>query len=492
MYRNLINGSTPEAFIKVGKFAVIDMGSNSFRLCIFDDVEHYPHQYILERYKTKLAEGKGKDGFVLKEEKIEEALRTLRWFDWICKQQCVENVVVVATSAIREAENGSDLVRRAKEELGVVINVIDGDNEARLSALGASKSIRNAQGLVIDLGGGSLEIFDTETKHQKSLPLGILTLKELTNNNPQKAVEILKKELAKDDWIVNSKGNDIIANGGGMRSIALMHMKKVNHPIWVPQGYIINSVESLNFIESLFYINDFSDIHTGDDVVYRGALLKALFELSPKLKQIKFSNFGLREGLLFSHLKNKNYNLLEMYCKNMSKEKGFGFDYARNSYKFVKEIIPEVNQEVLYYTALVKDICWRVHKQYRADVLFEQLLTLDFVGVGHYLRAMIALSGSLTQGKKLKQKQLETAFSTLSKEDVLVCKMIGEIYKLTELLNPARDGDFSSYNLSRNGAGIEMDINPEVEEIIHLGLQERLKKVNGFINEFNALCEGNK
>ena len=475
-----------------GKFAVIDLGSNSLRLVIFDNIEKYPHQFISERYRAKLAEGKtSSEDFVLSEEKVDNLIKTLKWFDWVCKEQQVTTAVVVATSAIREAKNSKAIIERAEEELGVIINVIDGQTEAKLSAIGALNSIKDADGLVLDLGGGSLEIYCTKTKNQLSLPLGILSLRAITNDDPEKAVELLKEELSEYDWIKNSEGLDIIANGGGMRSIAMLNMKKTGYTVQVPQGYEVEKGRLMGFLDELFNVESIAPYFTGYDdkfktaIPYRAALLKALFDINEGFEKLKFSNFGLREGVLFSQIETTDYNLAEKYAKDIALEKGFGLEYALSSYSFVSEVFKDVEHELLYLTSLLKDISWRIHKQYRADALFDEILHLDFVGVNHDLRAKLAVACYFTQERELGQRHYSIIKKILSKEDILLCKLVGQAYKLTELINPARDGDFSDSSLIMKHGVVDLKTTEKIKDIINLGVQKRLTELNSILNELN-------
>tara|TARA_Y100001960_G_C14781621_1_gene887263 strand:- start:2297 stop:3787 length:1491 start_codon:yes stop_codon:yes gene_type:complete len=493
MYQKLKFLNPDEVSVKTGKFAVVDLGSNSFRLVIFDDIEKYPHQYITERYRAGLAEGKDSDNFVLSDEKIDKTIKALKWFDWVCKEQHVETVVVVATSAIREAKNNEELIKRARLELGVEINIIDGETEARLSAIGALNSIKKADGLVLDLGGGSLEIYDTNTQSQLSLPLGVLSLRAITNDNPDKAIELLKEELSKHDWIKNAKGLDIIANGGGMRSIAVLHMKKTGYTIQVPQGYEIDRVSAMPFIDELFDVDRIAPYFTGYDdkfktaIPYRAALLKALFEINENFAKLKFSNFGLREGVLFSQIETTDYNLAEKYAKNMAVEKGFGLEYSLSSYSFVSEVLQDTDHDMLYLTSLLKDIAWRVHKQYRAETLFDDILNLDFVGIDHKLRAKLAIACYFTQESRLTPRHIAIVRKILTDNDILDCRLVGQAYKLTELINPARNGDFSESTLGYKHGILDLQTTDSIREIIHLGLEKRLKELNETLSEISQI-----
>jgi len=495
MYQKLKFLNPETESITKGKFAVVDLGSNSLRLVIFDNIEKYPHQFISERYRAKLAEGKKDGEFILDDDKIDRTLKALKWFDWICREQNVQTSVVVATSAIREAKNGKQLVVKAREELGIEINVIDGETEAKLSAIGALNSIKKADGLVLDLGGGSLEIYCTNTKKQLSLPLGILSLKSLTDDDPEKAVAMLKQELSQHDWIKNAKGVDIIANGGGMRSIAMLHMKKTGYTIQVPQGYEIKKEYLSDFIEELFDVERITPYFTGYDekfktaIPYRAALLKSLFDINPNFKKLKFSNFGLREGVLFSQIETTDYNLSEKYAKDMAVEKGFGLEYALSSYSFVTEALKDVDHDLLYLTSLLKDISWRVHKQYRAEALFDEILHLDFVGIDHKLRAKLALACYFTQERELTLRHISIIRKILTDEDILNCKLVGQAYKLTELINPARNGDFSDSSLYFKHGVLRLNTSENIKEIVNLGLNKRLAELNSILEELRKGAE---
>ncbi|WP_036166208.1 Ppx/GppA phosphatase family protein [Massilia sp. 9096] len=140
-------------------YAAVDLGSNSFRLHIGEPLAGQIHIVRTARDPIRLAAGLGPDN-MLGEQAVETALRCLREFAAILRQQRLDAVRVVATNTMRVARNAEQLLPRFEQAIGYPIEVISGEEEGRLIYMGVARALGRTQGrrLVIDIGGGSTEL----------------------------------------------------------------------------------------------------------------------------------------------------------------------------------------------------------------------------------------------------------------------------------------------------------------------------------------------
>src|SRR5438552_8081438 len=139
--------------------AVIDIGSNSVRLVVYEGLTRSPTPIFNEKVLCGLGRAVHSTG-LLAPDAVEKALAALRRFRILCDRIEVPKRFAIATAACREADNGAEFIRQAKRICGSEIEVISGKREAELSALGDVSGFHRPDGIVGDLGGGSLELTD--------------------------------------------------------------------------------------------------------------------------------------------------------------------------------------------------------------------------------------------------------------------------------------------------------------------------------------------
>src|SRR5579872_5827765 len=163
--------------------AVIDIGSNSVRLVVYQAME----RSLVSIFNEKTLCGLGREvqsTGLLAPDAVEKALTSLRRFRALCKIQQVGRVYAIATAACRDASNGADFIAKAERICGVQIEILSGPREAKLSAMGVVSGVHKPDGIVGDLGGGSLELIDIRGHAVRSgvtLPLGSLALQDLSH-----------------------------------------------------------------------------------------------------------------------------------------------------------------------------------------------------------------------------------------------------------------------------------------------------------------------
>src|ERR687885_548803 len=138
--------------------AVIDMGSNSFRLVVFGYEPAHHWQHVDEiREAVRVGQGMG-DEQLLKPKRVDLAVRTAGVFASFCRASGIDDVTAVATSAIRDARNGDELLARVREETGLEARVLSEAEEARYGYLAIANTTTLTDGYGIDVGGGSVQI----------------------------------------------------------------------------------------------------------------------------------------------------------------------------------------------------------------------------------------------------------------------------------------------------------------------------------------------
>ena len=288
--------------------AIIDIGSNTVRMVVYGGSLRAPMILLNEKVAARLGKDMSASG-TLPKDSVELAMRGLRRFVLLLEDLGVKDVETVATAAVRDAKNGSDFIAQV-DALGLEPRVITGEAEACLSASGVLGAFPGSSGLVVDLGGGSLElvrIADDKTDEASSLPLGTLRLPEYRADKPKEMKKALSQALKKDGW------NDAIEAplylvGGTWRAMAVYAMQARDYPLTDPHGFTLNAAEASDLADELAQsdpdqlramprISSMRAASMPDAAVLLQALLK---QLSPT--GLVFSSWGLREGLLYDRL----------------------------------------------------------------------------------------------------------------------------------------------------------------------------------------------
>ncbi|MGB0843898.1 MAG: hypothetical protein ACPGVN_04055 [Alphaproteobacteria bacterium] len=297
--------------------AVIDIGSNSIRLVISDLNDLRPGQHLLnEKVMCQLGFGLNSND-VLDPERRALAISTLSWFAQMCEAANCTKILIFATAAIRQAEDGPAFVQEVEEKFGQEVRVLSGEEEARTAALGIKASIHGACGLVADLGGGSLEIAkikkDGRVDHAMSMPFGTLILQarvqELEFKEAAKSItSLLRSNLAEESWL---EATNLYLIGGTWRALALEHIRMSKYPLRVLHRYSLSRSEIKAFCKYIIHLDDkaMSDLVSVAPrrrEVFREACAVILSLLkASKAKTVIFSSAGVREGFLHSQLQLK-------------------------------------------------------------------------------------------------------------------------------------------------------------------------------------------
>jgi exopolyphosphatase/guanosine-5'-triphosphate,3'-diphosphate pyrophosphatase len=341
---------------------------------------------------------------------VDKALGALRRFRALCDIGGVKRLWCVATAACRDAENGAEFISAAERICRKEIAVLTGKQEARLSALGVVSGLYKPDGIVGDLGGGSLELVEVRGQSVRqgvTLPLGSLALQDLSEKSIKKAEKIVRKALHRIPLLRQGEGRTFFAVGGTWRALARLHMWQTGYPLHVMHGYVIPAREALEFSRLVHRVNPemLSRIEMVNEarrplLAYAALVLEHIVRIA-RPRDIVISALGVREGLLYSELPAREHakdgliaaaedlNLLR------SRSPVHGHELIRWTDRFmVSSGLDETAEErrLRHAACLLADIGWRAHPDYRGEQSLNIIANAAFVAVDHPGRTFLALA----------------------------------------------------------------------------------------------------
>ncbi len=304
--------------------AVIDLGSNSFRLVVFTIGEGGWWRRTDELSDMVRIGGDLTPDGELSERRMAHALETLRVFAAFCATSGIRGdaIEAVATSAIRDAPNGAAFVTRAQRATGLPIRVLSGEEEARCSYVAAVNSTSLTDGVVLDLGGGSLELVEVRERHARAIaswPLGAVRATEryLPGDGPAKAgaVEKLRaktrKALEDAPWAAGESGagcERLVGLGGSVRNLAMAAVRAAELPLDSVQGFVLTPDALASLVDELTTRpaeerDRMPGVKRGRGEVILAAavVLQTVLEFSGA-PGIEVTEAGLREGIFLTGL----------------------------------------------------------------------------------------------------------------------------------------------------------------------------------------------
>ena len=444
---------------RIGRIGIIDVGSNSVRLVVFDGFSRSPSYFFNEKVLCGLGKG-SLEGIKLNTQGKKEAIQAIKRFMAITKKMNLTALVGVATAAVRNARDGEDFVNAVREKTNLSLHVASGAEEAELSANGVLLGWPKASGLVCDIGGGSLEVADLvngKVGFCETSPLGVLGLSEFKGS----PIEL-------DDFIKNSVGQlcsrlktakpNLYLVGGSFRAFAKVDIALANYPLKVIHEYKIGrrqAVKTANWVLE----NDISKLlGLVESSRERLALLpmasRVLIQLIDTLKPnyIMFSSYGLREGILFYQMPDriKCLDPLIEACR-----------YQERSIKPIFSDLREDNLRLYRAACLLHDTTWKAHPDYRAEMSFETVTRTNLGGIDHQGRIFLALALMSRYKKISTSKKLEGPLKILEKNRADEAIILGRAMRLGAMVSGT-----STVNLKKCELFIK-------DQVIHLTLKKR-------------------
>lgn len=388
-----------------GRIAIIDIGSNTVRLVVYDSPMRLSVPLFNERVQCELGRGLTTTGR-LNQSGIGLALESIGWFTRLADAMGVERLELVATAAVREATDGEDFTALVEKRTGRRVKVLSGDEEARAAALGVLSGVPRAHGVLGDLGGGSLELMELNQGgfgRRGTLPLGHLRLSEDAKGSSVEALSIIAKQLRPMRWIKCMEGRAFFAVGGLWRAIARIFIEQTGHPIHVIDGYEVRTPEAMELARSIAdagpkALHRFPGVNRRrvETLPFAAIILGALLEHGRPDKLV-FSGFGLREGHLIDGLPKeiRNQDPLMSGCMSLAERTGRFAVGGDELMEWTAPLFPDEapdRRRLRQAACLLSDLGWAEHPDYRAEHAFHRVLRLPFAGLTHPERVFLAVT----------------------------------------------------------------------------------------------------
>ena len=437
--------------------SIIDIGSNSIRLVIYEGIARSPTVLFNEKMLAGLGRGIVSTGR-LDPEAVTRAVDEFRRFRALSEQAGAEKLHVIATAAAREAQNGLDFIHRAEQILGTEIQVLSGREEARFSAFGVISGFHPADGIAGDLGGGSLELVDVrgeEIGDGITLPLGGLRLQDMARNSTAEAAKIARRELKRAAFLKQGKGRVFYAVGGTWRNLARLHMNAIGYPLNVMHHYEMGIEASAAFLAQVA-TGDMDKIKGIERISknrrallpYGAAVLQEIVRVMQPGK-ILVSALGVREGFLYSLLSDaqRAQDPLISAAEELAILRARSVTHAHELAAWTGDTlaafgIVETQDEARYRRAacLLTDIGWRAHPEYRGTQSLNIISHASFIGIDHPGRAFVALT-SLFRHEGLYDDIISPEMRRLATPRYLErAKLLGALMRVVYLLSASLPG----------------------------------------------------
>ena len=450
--RPLFDDPSARALSRVG---VVDVGSNSVRMVVFDGAARSPAYFYNEKIMCGLGKGLAETGR-LNPEGRRRALAALKRFSLLAKGMGIETLTVVATAATREAEDGPEFQLQVLRETGLKLWVIDGGEEARLSAQGVLLGWPEARGIVCDMGGNSMElarIGDGKVGRRVSTPLGPFRLQQVADT-PRKRAAHIDRILKDCQAELKSEGERIYLVGGSWRVIARLDMERRNYPLTVLHEYRMTPkgvLDTLDWIAS----SDLAVLRarTGTSsermelVPQACEVLRELIAMF-KPSEIDVSAYGIREGLLYEQMPERLRQrdpLIEaarMAEQLSSRMPGFGkklFDFLEPLFKGVTD----ERMRLIKAACLLHDTTWRAHPDYRAEACFDNATRANLGGLDHPGRVFLGLALLHRYKNSRAGSRMERLFTLLTEDELQEAEVLGKALRFGAMFSvgdPSRAG----------------------------------------------------
>ena len=462
---------------RLSRVGVVDVGSNSVRLVVFDGAARSPAYFYNEKILCGLGAGL-RDTGVLNPSGRERALRALKRFKLVADQMGINPLTAVATAAVREATDGPDFVDAVRKTTGIELFVIDGGEEARLSAQGVLLGWPEAQGVVSDIGGSSMELAlltGGAVGDRMTSPLAPQVLAGVEGGAKARQ-KFIRQHIAALTKALDARRKPLFLVGGSWRAIARIDMVRRNYPLSVQHEYRMTA-ETIDAT-----LGDVAD-EDAEVLASRAGVGQSRMALVPLASEvlgplidalepteIAISAYGIREGLLFEQMPSRLRTrdpLIEAARFAEAKDAripGFG----KTLFGFVRPLFADSTPERLRLVQAachLHDVNWRAHPDYRAEVCFESATRADLGGLTHEDRVFLGLA-LLHRYKNSRAKSSYTKmFDLISDADKRTAEILGKAMRLGAMFSVATGNMDEALNWHAERRHLDIRI-PEASEAL--------------------------
>jgi exopolyphosphatase/guanosine-5'-triphosphate,3'-diphosphate pyrophosphatase len=467
-------------------YGIVDIGSNSVRLVVYDQLGRAPLPRFNEKSLCRLGEGLAETG-AIKAENFRRTIEATRRFAAIAEAMHVGELDVTATEAIRRAANGPELAAAIERESGLKVRVLAGAEEAYYSALGVISGFFRPVGAVGDMGGGSLEVAlaldDRVGDVSVSLPLGALPVEAMLAAGREEAKREVDERLRAGLPMTLSKPT-FFAVGGGWRALAKAHMAQSKAPVRVTHGYALSAAEARDFAKSIWRAGPPKAVAGVQSRRARSlpsaalALDRVLKRLAPE--RVVFSALGLREGLLYSKLsKDEQYrDPLVEGARLIGLRDARVPEFAAALADWTAGLFPgetAAERRLRVAACALSDIAWRDAPELRAEETYRRTLQFPFIGVDHPDRVFLAAALHFRYDYKSDAPWLEPSIRLIGDGARRRARILGSALRLAYRFSGASQKVLDGARLRTEGDRLVLEVAPAARAPDSEVVAERLR-----------------
>lgn len=471
---------------------IIDIGSNSVRL-IIAEIKSDKYFRILYELKESVRLGKdmGPDNS-LAPLRMNKAVDTVVSFKAICDSYGVQNIIAVATEAVRRASSQDAFLGLVRSRAGVEVRVLSGEEEAYYDYAGVINSMEVSDCLMLDIGGSSMELIlvkAREIEYSISIPYGSIPLTEMYLKDPAGFTHTFGRIMADIPWIHQAKGLPVTGIGGTFRNIGKIDRKRKDYPIDNVHNYRLSDADIQEILFTAIDLlsgklkkikglsNDRADIFIGPI-----AAIQYIINLC-NTKDIFLSGSGVREGLLFESILGSKTRVadvldysLENAMVNLDVEKEHAchlYSLCSNLYTQLKPLFCQAVDagKVIKTAALLHDAGIKINFYDHHKHTFNIIMNSRLSGLSHKELLMAAYAAALHRKDEFKI-DLQAYKFLIDQADVLFIQQLGILLKISEKLDLKLNGNVENINCAISEDSVVLTLktknkaNPEMAAVL--------------------------
>lgn len=471
------------------RVGIIDIGSNSIRFVVYDQLKRAPVALYNEKMLCQLGKGLATSG-KLNPEGVALAKDALRRFLALSRNMDVAAFHVMATAAVRDASDGAAFAQYLEDLYGIEIDIISGEREARLGALGICSSMHQPVGISGDLGGGSFElvrIHGMEQQEHATLPIGPLRLLDEMKGKRDDIRKAIEKQLKSVTWLKAEKTKHFYAIGGSLRAIARLHMDASGYPLHILHQYTVASKQFLPFLRELVAMpEDRLERLPGLPGKRVPTIPPAAMILEQVLEQtgaerIVFSASGIREGYLFEKLAPhaREQDVLLASCVELATKGRRPVTYASELMTWMEPLFTQESEDerrLRLVFCLLSEIAHHIHPEYRAQWAMQRIIQSSLTGITHKERVALALA--LYHRHQFKRREDIPEVQLISERAREWARLAGSCASLAYHLTGGIAGTLPSTALLVAKKAVQLKLNGATEALAGEAVRKRIVNVD--------------
>jgi len=388
---------------------VVDLGSNSVRLVVYEGIGRNPMSIFNEKAVLRLGRGLLATG-LLDNDGMAQAMTILHRYRAVAHAMGARPFEILATAAVRDARNGSDFVRQVQMRMpDVPVHILSGVEEAEYSSDGLLCGIPEADGVLADIGGGSLELVRLNEGRRGAaltLPLGVIRLAEQSGGDPSTARLIVEGAFRSIGWLNEIAGRKLYLVGGAWRALARIDMARTDYSLRMVHHYDIGGDDARELCARILGASSRELAQMAgisrrrvEDLPFAAVVLRRLVRMSGA-RRVVFSASGLREGWFMRLLAPdvRGQDALLAAGRDLAALYGRDPTLPPALRAWTAPLFPS---ETIEAARLRQAACWMSdvgshdHPEFRPEQAFLRVLRQPGIGLDHPSRAYLALTIAL-------------------------------------------------------------------------------------------------